>query len=99
MEITKLYKKDLKKIIKNTFKEDIPKKDITTINFVSKKEPGFGKIIAKESGILCGIGVAIECFKYIDKKLKVKINKIDGDKLKKNDVLAEISGNKRSICK
>ena len=92
MEITG----EIKKIIKDALKEDVGSGDITTEIFVDKKTPFTAVMLAKEAGTLCGAEIAAEVFRALNKKVKIRFRKKDGDRIKKGETLMEIRGD-RSI--
>lgn len=84
-------------IIKQALKEDIGKGDITTNSIIPKSEFVKAEIIAKDSGIIAGLGIAEQVFKELDKNI-IFIKKVkDGEKAKEFKVIAEIKGNARAI--
>lgn len=87
----------IKDIIKRVLKEDIGKGDITTNALIPKNLKAKAIIIAKEAGVVCGLGVAAEVFKILDKKILVKTKVKEGAQVKKGKVLAKVSGPARSI--
>lgn len=93
------YKINYKKIIRQALKEDIGKGDITSELLISKDSKSTGYIISKDRGILCGIEIAADVFKMLDKKLKIEIKKFDGSEIKYKDILLKITGSTRSILK
>lgn len=81
---------NIKQIIINALKEDIKRHDITTELFIDKKAKFKGIIKAKESGVICGIDFAANCFKMLNKKAKIKKFKNDGDEIKEKEIIIEI---------
>jgi len=92
-----LIDKKTKFIVKNALKEDIGKKDITTSALIPVSITGEAVLIAKEEGVLCGIDVAREVFRQIDKKIVFKSFKKDGYCFRKNEKIALIRGSLRKI--
>ncbi len=86
-----------KTLIKLALKEDKAQHDITTLVFVPRSRRISGDFIAKESGIVCGLDIAAEAFKALDKKITFKKFVKDGIQIKKFQKLASISGNARAI--
>ena len=88
----KEYAKFANDLIGILLKHDINKGDTTSNSLIKNKEIT-AVIIAKEKGIVAGL----EEFSLINKDLKLKFLKKDGDKIKYGDVLIEISGNANKI--
>ena len=87
--------------IRNTCKlalnEDLyPSGDITT-SLIKKNVNKKGKIISNQNGIIGGLKFVIQTFKLIDNKIKIKIKKKEGSKIKKGDLIATIEGNIKNI--
>ncbi len=97
--LNKKYKLDIKNIIKNALDEDIKRGDITGEYLLNNNDISKAKIIAKEDAILCGIDIMKECFHMVDKNIKFKKLKNDGDKVKKNEVICELYGKTKNILK
>ena len=87
--------------IRNTCKlalnEDLyPSGDITT-SLIKKNANKKAKLISNQNGIIGGLKFLIQTFKLIDNKIKIKIKKKEGSKIKKGDLIATIEGNIKNI--
>jgi len=82
---------EIKTLIKNAYREDAPKGDITT-NYFGNHNNASAKIIAKEACTLCGIEIVKACFKYINPKIQFTPKKKDGAQIKKGAIVAHITG-------
>jgi len=91
-----ILNRDIKNIIKSALKEDIGREDITTLLTIPYHFKVNTAIIAKEDGVLCGIDIVKRIFKLKRNVKFIQIKK-DGDKFKKNDYIAYINGEARSI--
>ena len=87
----------IKKIIDLALREDIGKGDITSLAVIESKQKAVGKFLVKDNGVIAGLSIAKQVMKSVDKKLKFKIIFSDGSEVKSGDVVAEVSGNARSI--
>lgn len=87
----------LKSFIRRAFAEDVGTGDITTQATVPEGTNISGKFIAKESGILCGVGVAKAVFSYADPNITFKPQFKDGDAVQKGDIIAAVSGDAAAI--
>lgn len=87
----------LDSLIREALKEDSTLDDITTksLNYGNLATAAVFK--AKEKGVLAGINVVKQVFKLVDKKLKLKILKKDGENFQPGDILAKVSGSVSSI--
>ncbi|MFC1658722.1 carboxylating nicotinate-nucleotide diphosphorylase [Candidatus Omnitrophota bacterium] len=87
----------LKGLIKRALAEDIGKGDITNSLLFTGKKKVRAVILAGESGVVCGIGVASMVFKLKDRQVKFKALVKDGQRIKNGQVLARIYGRASSI--
>ena len=97
MSKIKLSKKYIYKICKEALKEDLyPSGDITSklLNNTNKIK---AKIVSNSNGIIGGLELAKQTFRIVDKKILFKIKKKEGSKVKKKQVIAEITGNVKNI--
>lgn len=88
---------EIAEIIKNALVEDAAREDITTRALIPSGLKCSAKIIAKESGVACGLTIAGLVFRQLDKDIKFKTKVKDGAKIKKGACLAELSGSARQI--
>jgi len=87
----------IRKLIKNSLQEDIGKGDLTTQFIVPANQKSKALIFSKSEGILAGLPVAILTFKLLNSKVKYKIFKKDGAKIKRDDKILEIYGKTTAI--
>ena len=94
----KLNQKYINSVVKKALDEDLrPRGDITTnlISFKNKKLKA--KIIAKQNGVIAGLDFCKTAFKLIGRET-VFIKKVsDGEKIRKNKVIAEIRARIKTI--
>jgi len=88
---------EISQLIGLALAEDIGSGDITGESILPKSLQANAKITAKEDMILAGTPMIEAIFKKIDKKVKIKITKKDGDRLKKGDIIASLFGPARSL--
>ncbi|MFA6308485.1 MAG: carboxylating nicotinate-nucleotide diphosphorylase [Clostridia bacterium] len=86
-------------LIIEALKEDMPQGDITTDNIIDKNSKSRAKLIAKETGIIAGLGIAERVFKIVDKSIEFNCLILDGTLVNNKDVIAEISGNTSAMLK
>lgn len=92
-----LYNTQIDNIIRLALEEDIGSGDITTLSTIPENTLAFGRFIAKEDTVICGIDIAEKVFLTIDSTVKFVSYKKDGDKVSKGEVIAEVEGNARSM--
>ncbi|MBI5701602.1 carboxylating nicotinate-nucleotide diphosphorylase [Candidatus Saganbacteria bacterium] len=89
--------KQIENLIKMALAEDIGSGDVTSDAIIGKDRKTKAVIIAKEAGIIAGLPLAQMVFNVLDKKVKFVYKIKDGSKVKKGQIVAEISGPARSI--
>jgi excinuclease ABC subunit B len=91
--------KQIASIIKAALKEDIGSGDITSRLVISAGKKIKAVIIAKESGVVCGLDVAKLIFNTVDRKIRFWAATRDGKKVKKGKIIARLEGRAHSILK
>ena len=86
-------------IIKSALLEDINYIDVTTDYLVDDEKISTAKYVSKDDGVLCGIDVAMRVFKLLDENARCEVFIKDGEKVKKGDVIAEITAKTRALLK
>ena len=96
MKLDPLY---IDEIIQNALREDMPYGDITTDNLLNDEYTTKARLISKETGVIAGMDVAKRVFELVDSNVEVKALVQDGEKVKKGDIIAYISGKTASVLK
>lgn len=86
-------------IIERALREDINYVDAATDYLLDDDDVSTARFVAKASGILCGIDIAVRVFEMLDKDIQVQINIRDGGKVEKGDVIAVVTGRTKAILK
>ena len=92
-----LFGQTLDRIILNALDEDVGTGDITTESTIPEDRVAHGLYKAKESGVLCGIGVAKRVFELIDPTIEFTALKKDGDRIEKGEIIAEVRGKATNV--
>jgi nicotinate-nucleotide pyrophosphorylase (carboxylating) len=95
--VNKLDIQQINTLIANALKEDIGTGDITTDALVPDAMVSTATMVAKADGIVAGMEVAEAVFRYLSPQLSWKPFVLDGDKIKKGDLLVEMSGPFRTL--
>ena len=94
----KINQKYINNLVLKALEEDLkPNGDITTKLLNSKNKIVQAKIISKQSGIISGINFCKAAFKLLDRKCKFLQRIKDGKKVKKNQIIAEITAKTKTI--
>ena len=92
-------KSQIEEIVDGALAEDLSMGDVTTEALITSDQQGIGFIMAKEGGILAGIGVVEQIFHRVDPELKLEVLVEDGARVKSGTKVAKVSGRITSILK
>ena len=84
-------------LIRLALKEDITSEDVTTNAVMREKVAGRVELIAKADGVICGLWVFERTFKILDSETEVKFEVRDGDRVKRGQLLAVVTGDIRVL--
>ena len=87
----------LDEIILNALREDIGSGDVTTNATIAEDTMARGRFIAKEDGVICGLGVCGRVFGILDGEAEFSAFKKDGEAVGAGEVFAEISGKAKTL--
>ncbi len=94
----KINQKYINNLVFKALEEDLkPNGDITTKLLNSKNNIVQAKIISKQNGIISGINFCKAAFKLLERKSKFLQRIKDGKKVKRNQIIAEITAKKKTI--
>jgi len=93
----KLSKNFIINVCKLALNEDLyPSGDITS-NLLRNNTKIKANLLSNQAGIIGGLDFVKQTFKLVDKKIKIKIKKKEGSKIKKGNLIAIIEGNIKNI--
>ena len=96
--VQKINQKYINNLVFKALEEDLkPNGDITTKLLNSKNKIVQAKIISKQSGIISGINFCKAAFKLLERKSKFSQKIKDGKKVKRNQIIAEITARSKTI--
>jgi nicotinate-nucleotide pyrophosphorylase (carboxylating) len=84
-------------LIHAAIEEDVGSGDVTSAYFIPEKARSKARIVARESGIVSGMEVALAVFREIDKGIGAWPQVAEGGPFSPGDTLLEIEGRTRSI--
>lgn len=88
---------EVERILKSALAEDVGSGDVTSLSTVPSGRTISGRYIAKEDGVLCGLEVVARAFALLDASIAFTALAADGDRVRKGDVIATVSGDARAI--
>ncbi|MCF8243039.1 MAG: carboxylating nicotinate-nucleotide diphosphorylase [Melioribacteraceae bacterium] len=87
----------LNQLIETAFEEDLASGDITTIAIITEDDEASAIWIAKESGVIAGLDIALKVFSKLDDKIEWNPKKSDGDLVKNGEAIVEFKTGLKSI--
>ncbi|HUW42365.1 MAG TPA: carboxylating nicotinate-nucleotide diphosphorylase [Rectinemataceae bacterium] len=93
-----MKKKNYHGLIERALAEDLGTRgDVTSAALFPKKERAVFVLLAKDEGILCGLGPFSHVFETLDRKAEVETYFKDGDRLKRGEVVARVRAKLRAV--
>ncbi len=86
-------------IIKTALNEDINYIDSTADLLIPEDSISSAYFVAKASGVVAGLEVALRVFTILDPDMKIECSFQDGDEVKNGDIIAEFTGHTRLMLK
>jgi nicotinate-nucleotide pyrophosphorylase (carboxylating) len=88
---------EIRRIIERALREDIGSGDVTTGSVLTGREKGRARAVAKADMVIAGIQVFKEVFLAVDPEIRFLGKLRDGQRAKRGDTIAEMSGRLSSI--
>ncbi len=84
-------------VVLQALAEDVRDGDVTTGNVVPAEALAKGKLWAKETGVLAGLGVFARVFKLVDAEVRVELDLADGARVEAGTLVGHVYGKARSL--
>jgi nicotinate-nucleotide pyrophosphorylase (carboxylating) len=95
----KQFEKEIELIISNGIREDIGPGDYSSLACIPQDAQGKAKLLVKDKGIIAGIELADQIFKFVDPSLQITHFLKDGDRVSQGDIVFHVEGSSQSILK
>ena len=89
----------ISELIEIALYEDIKDSGDVTSSAIFTNEEDHFYLLSKDEGVLCGIDIFEKVFKIVDPLCSFKTDMSDGDEIKKNMIIANVSGKVATILK
>ena len=89
----------IKAIVERALEEDLGPGDVTTDSLIPPDIRGLGLMVAKTTGVIAGVDVALEVFRQTDRAVQTRALMADGAEVSPGDVVAEVEGSIAGILK
>jgi nicotinate-nucleotide pyrophosphorylase (carboxylating) len=88
---------DLQKTVRAALDEDQAFNDITTIATVVSDRRARATLVARGTGTICGVPLALEAFRQLDPKGTIRVEREDGRRAQKGDPILFVTGHARGL--
>lgn len=97
LAVMKINEKELLLFIKRALAEDLGDGDHTSLATIPENKEGKAQLLAKETGVIAGVALAVRIFREVDAGLKIDLLQEDGQEVAPGDVVLTVSGDARAI--
>jgi nicotinate-nucleotide pyrophosphorylase (carboxylating) len=91
------HQDELRNLVRSALDEDEAFNDLTTIATVVSDRHARGRLVARASGVLCGVSLAVEAFRQLDPKVTIRVDLEDGARLASGSNVLYLSGHARAL--
>src|ERR1700682_3528567 len=93
------FNEQLERFIVNALQEDVGEGDHSTLCCIPADAKGKAVLKIKQEGIIAGILVAENIFKYVEPSAKLNFFKKDGESMSSGEIAFEVSASDHTILK
>lgn len=84
-------------LVKAALDEDGAFNDITTIATVVSDRRARGTLVARETGVVCGVALALAAFRMLDPKVSIRVDSEDGTRVEPGTSVLFVTGHARAL--
>ncbi len=92
-----LSQSELSARVRQALEEDSAFNDVTTIATVVSSRHARAKLVARQSGTVAGVPLALECFRQLDPKISIRIDAEDGQAVERAATVLFLTGHARGL--
>ena len=92
-----LKQSELQKVVRAALDEDQAFNDLTTIATIVSDRRARATLVARQSGTICGIALALEAFRVLDPKASIRVDREDGWRVIEGDPVLFVTGHARGL--
>lgn len=92
-----LSQHELSARVRQALEEDSAFNDVTTIATVVSSRHARAKLVARQSGTVAGVPLALECFRQLDPKISIRIDAEDGQAVERGATVLFLTGHARGL--
>ena len=87
----------VQELVRSALQEDAAFNDLTTIATVVSNRRSRATLVARQSGVVCGLPLALEAFRLLDTKATFRIEHEDGARVKAGEPVMFVTGHARGL--
>lgn len=84
-------------LVRSSLQEDGAFNDITTIATVVSSRRSRARLVARQSGVVCGIALGLEAFRLLDEKVSIRVEHEDGMRVRSGEPILFVTGHARAL--
>ncbi len=84
-------------LVQSALIEDGAFNDITTIATVVSTRRSRARLVARQSGVVCGVPLGLESFRLLDGKVSIRVEHEDGMRVRAGDPILFVTGHARAL--
>ncbi len=88
---------ELQKLVRAALEEDSAFNDITTIATIVSDRRARATLVARNTGTIAGVPLAVEAFRQLDPKGTLRMDREDGSRVSKGDPVIFVTGHARGL--
>lgn len=88
---------ELHVLVKNALDEDGAFNDVTTLATVVSDRRARGRLVARRTGVVSGVPLAVEAFCQLDNKVTIRVDQEDGARVERGDSILYLTGHARAL--
>jgi nicotinate-nucleotide pyrophosphorylase (carboxylating) len=92
-----LQRHALGELVRSALQEDGAFNDLTTIATVVSDRRSRATLVAREQGVICGVPLALECFRLLDAKVAIRVGHEDGARVGAGEPVLFVTGHARAL--
>jgi nicotinate-nucleotide pyrophosphorylase (carboxylating) len=87
----------LSSLVRSALEEDQAFNDVTTIATVLSSRRARASLVARQSGCIAGVSLALEAFRLLDPKISMRVDAEDGTRIEKGGTVLYMTGHARAL--
>jgi nicotinate-nucleotide pyrophosphorylase (carboxylating) len=88
---------ELATMVRSALEEDSAFDDVTTIATVVSDRRARATLVARDSGVIAGVPLALECFRQLDPKVAIRVDIEDGTRVSEGAPVLFLTGHARAL--